>query len=117
MQRRTVWGLAFYACVGVGALVRPAMVPRVFGGRAETPSSRTEIRAVYGGLPLAMAALVALEARQPDRPMTRAVATLSLAMAAGRTAGVLAERRIDAPTAAFGALEVATGIALAPRTR
>lgn len=67
-----------YAAVGVGAFLRPSMVPAIFGGAATTPDARTEIRAVYGGLPLAVAtSLVA------DDRAVRPMALLSLGMAAG----------------------------------
>jgi hypothetical protein len=110
-------GAAFYLGVGAAALARPALVPAIFGGAAPTPAARTEVRAVYGGLPLAMAAIVVRERHRPARPMTTAVAVLSGAMAAGRLAGVVAERESDAVTRAFVVLEVATAVALAVGAR
>ncbi|MBJ7453364.1 MAG: hypothetical protein JHC71_14975, partial [Blastococcus sp.] len=47
-----------YAVIGVGAAVHPGLVPALFGGTAGTPEARTEVRAVYAGIPLALAAAV-----------------------------------------------------------
>lgn len=49
-------GAAFYAFIGVNALWRPKHVLRAFDLVAQTPAARNEIRAVYGGLTLAMSA-------------------------------------------------------------
>ncbi len=117
MNLRTVFGAGFYAGVGLAALARPELVPQVFGGAAPTATSRTEIRAVYGGLPLAMAALITAEAGRSRRPMTAAMAVLSGGMAAGRLVGVAVERESDGPTTLFGALEVATALALGSLAR
>jgi len=108
-------GAAFYTGVGLVAFVRPAFVPAIFGGRAPTASSRTEIRAVYGGLPLAMAGLVvAGSSKAEDGADSRAaaVATLSAAMAAGRLIGSAIEGEADGVTRLFIALEAATAAAL-----
>lgn len=121
MHPGVVAGAAFYAGVGVTAFVRPALVPSLFGGRAPTASARTEIRAVYGGLPIAMACLVLSEAR--GRPQdgcasrTDVVATLSAAMAIGRLAGSVIEGEADGVTRLFIALEAATAAALAAGVR
>ena len=106
-------GAAFYAGVAATALVRPALVPAIFGGTATTPASRTEVRAVYGGLPLAMAALIVSELHREARPMTVAMAVLSAAMAAGRVSGAVLEGEADAATRLFVGLETATAVALA----
>lgn len=117
MHPALVTGAAFYAGVGLTALVRPALVPAIFGGQAPTASSRTEIRAVYGGLPLAMAGMVLREARRGTKQraggMTDTVAALSAAMAAGRVVGSVLEGEADGVTRAFVALEAATAAALA----
>ncbi|MCW2817089.1 MAG: hypothetical protein JWN84_4544 [Nocardioides sp.] len=107
-------GAAFYTGVGTAALLRPALVPRIFGGSAPTASARTEIRAVYGGLPLAMAGFVVAESRSAatGSPRTDAVAALSAAMAIGRVIGSVAEGEADAVTRLFIALEAATAAAL-----
>lgn len=109
-------GAAFYTGVGFAALLRPAFVPSIFGGLAPTASSRTEIRAVYGGLPLAMAGLVVAESKNRSRGSvggkTDAVAALSAAMAVGRVIGAVVEGEADGVTRLFIALEAATAAAL-----
>ena len=45
--------------MGVYALAAPAALIRPFGVTPETPTSRSEIRAVYGGFGLAIAAVLA----------------------------------------------------------
>ena len=52
-----VLALAF-ALMGVGALAKPTLVTRQFGMRALEAAARSEIRAVYGGFGLAMAAML-----------------------------------------------------------
>lgn len=91
MNRWIAAGAAGYAGIGLAALARPSMVPALFGGAAENASARTEIRAVYGGLPLAIAATLAASATSA-LPM----AALSAGMAAGRGASMLFES--EAPT-------------------
>jgi hypothetical protein len=109
-------GVAFYTGVGIAALVRPAFVPTIFGGLAPTASSRTEVRAVYGGLPLAMAGLVLAEARNQAKggvgSKTDAVAALSAAMAVGRLVGSVIEGEADGVTRLFIAVEATTAAAL-----
>lgn len=109
-------GVAFYTGVGFAALLRPAFVPSIFGGLAPTASSRTEIRAVYGGLPLAMAGLLVAESKNRSRDgvggKTDAVAALSAAMAVGRVIGTVVEGEADGVTRLFIALEAATAAAL-----
>jgi hypothetical protein len=114
-------GAAFYAAVGVAAFVKPEWVPAAFGGQAGTASSRTEVRAVYGGLPLAMAAVVLAESRSRGavaaRPGTDTVAALTGAMAAGRLIGAAIEGEADGVTRLFVALEAGTAAALAVGAR
>lgn len=104
-----------YAAIGAGALLRPAMVPSVFGGSARTPESRTEVRAVYAGIPLAFATAVLRTEREgavARSAVLRTVGGASAGMALGRLGGALLERRLRAwPTAAFLALEVALAVA------
>ena len=90
VNRLVTAGALSYAAIGVAALARPSMVPAVFGGTAPSPDSRSEIRAVYGGLPLAAAGLLAAAPAASAGP----VALLRLGMAAGRATGMALE---DAP--------------------
>ena len=52
----------FFVGMGVYALAAPAALIRPFGVTPETPTSRSEIRAVYGGFGLAIAAVLAYAA-------------------------------------------------------
>ena len=114
-------GAAFYTAVGIAALVRPGSVPAAFGGTAPTASSRTEVRAVYGGLPLAMAGVVLAESKPRGAMCTRrgteTVAVLTAAMAVGRMIGAAVEGESDGVTRLFVALEAATAAALAVGAR
>ena len=112
MDTRTLSGALFYAGIGVAAMIRPTLVPWLFGATAPTAASRTEVRAVYGGLPLAIAALLVAEANKPQRPMTMAMAALSGGMAGGRLVGVGIEREANAVTSLLVAAEAGTALAL-----
>lgn len=95
-------GAAAYAGLGVVSFLKPGVVPSVIGSTAPNADSRTEIRAVYGGLPLAFAAsLVAT----PSSGTAIGVATAG--MAAGRAASAVFEGRPSAKMAGFIALELA----------
>ena len=114
MRRLVAAPALAYASIGLAALVRPAMVPAQFGGTAPTSTARTEIRAVYGGLPLALAGLIATG----GRPGRRAAAVASGGMAAGRLAGALLERDLRPwPTGFWLGVEVALAGALAAADR
>jgi hypothetical protein len=112
-----------YAAIGLAAAVDPARVPAVFGGTAGTPESRTEIRTVYAGLPLALAlSLAPIRGRTAaeDAGMLRTVRDASAGMALARLAGSAAERRLRIwPTGAFLAVEAGLAAAahLAGRRR
>jgi hypothetical protein len=108
MNRLVAAGAVTYAAIGVASFVRPARVPATFGGTAPTAAARTEIRSVYGGLPLAIAATLV------TMPTAAApMGVVSLGMAAGRAASTMLED--EPPTRAtrfFGALEIGLGVAL-----
>ena len=104
-----------HAAIGVVAALAPARVPALFGGAAGTPDARTEVRAVYAGIPLALAAsLVAASGSSArDDAVLRTVGAASAGMAVARLAGCVAERRLTAwPSGAFLALEAALAVAL-----
>jgi hypothetical protein len=107
--------IAVYAAVGAGGVVLPALVPAVFGGTAHTPESRTEVRAVYAGIPLAFAASVLRATGRPRaerRGVLVAVRDASAGMALARLGGAVVERRLRPwPTGAFLALELALVLA------
>jgi hypothetical protein len=84
----------FFAGMGVVALVRPAFIWAPFGVAPTTPASRNEVRAVYGGFGLAVAAL--LIGADSATASFRDGALISVAvalggMAAGRVLSTLVE--------------------------
>lgn len=99
-----VTGVAF-AVMGAAAIVRPAMVPAQFGAGAETAEIRTEVRAVYGGFGLAMAALLIGAAATSSSYRDGVALTVGIAlagMAVGRAVGAVLERPQGVyPTVAF----------------
>jgi hypothetical protein len=106
----------FYAAIGVAALVRPQTLLAHFDLPAETRNARNEIRAVYGGLTLAMAGLllVALVADTVFRPgILVALAVVSLGMPAGRLVSTLADGGIGRVPALFAGLELLAAAAIA----
>jgi hypothetical protein len=99
----------FYAAIGAAALLRPQTLLSHFDLPAETRNARNEIRAVYGGLPLAIAGLLlfALVADTAFRPgMLAALAIVSLGMPAGRLVSALADGGIGRVPALFAGLEL-----------
>lgn len=84
-----------FAAMGVGALVRPSLILAPFGVQPTTPESRSEVRAVYGGFGLAIAALLVLtddSAGLRDGVLV-AVAVSLAGMAAGRLVSAILEPR------------------------
>lgn len=107
---------AGFAAMGLAALARPGDVLAQFGVAVATPDGRNEVRAVYGGFGVAIAALLAYAALAD--PSTAdgilvAVAVALLGMAAGRLVGILAERPTGLhPVVTYLAIELAAGAAL-----
>ena len=84
-----------FAAMGTAALVRPAFIWAPFGAVPTTPEARSEVRAVYGGFGLAIAALLVLtddSAGLRDGVLV-AVAVSLFGMAAGRVVSALLEPR------------------------
>lgn len=104
--------LAFLG-MGLVALAQPRRIGHYFGTRFDTADGRNEVRAVYGGFGLAMAAaLVAAERIPALREGVLVTVALALAgMALGRVLGALVERPGRWPLI-FGLLEVAGATAL-----
>jgi hypothetical protein len=78
---------AGFAAMGLAALVRPREVLAQFGVATDTIEGRNEVRAVYGGFGIAVAALLAVAAL--GEPATGegivvAIAVALIGMAAGR---------------------------------
>lgn len=110
-----------YAAIGIFALAQPARVPQIFGGTASTSESRTEIRAVYGGIPLAFALALVRAGGDGARStgLRAAVRYASFGMGLTRLlSGGLERQVLPWPTGFFAAVELAAGAALyEPRTR
>lgn len=108
MNKLIAIGAASYAALGVAGLAQPARIPRTFGGTADTADSRTEIRAVYGGLPLAFAAALVAT---PAAAVPIGLATAG--MGVGRAVSIaLEDGETSAVSKAFVGIEVAWAAAL-----
>jgi len=93
-----IWVVAAaFAAMGIGALVAPTLVSRQFGIPSLTPDGRSEVRAVYGGFGLALAAVLGLAALSPDlrAGITLTVAVALLGMAVGRLVSAVIDRSLS----------------------
>ena len=86
--------IVFFVGMGLLALVSPESITRIFGIPTLTNAGRNEVRAVYGGFGLAVAAMLVLALNDPTlRPgVLLAVAASVGGMAAGRLVAALVER-------------------------
>jgi hypothetical protein len=107
---------AGFALMGLGALVRPRMVLEQFGVAVETPEGRNEVRAVYGGFGIAIAALLAVAALgdpSTGEGIIVAGAVALFGMAGGRVVSALVDRPAGfVPVWLYFAIEVIAGVAL-----
>jgi hypothetical protein len=84
----------FFAGMGIYALAAPAAMLRPFGVTLGNATARSEVRAVYGGFGLAIAAVLVYASRVPE-VRTGVLVTVGAAlagMAAGRLVSVFGER-------------------------
>ncbi len=86
----------FFLAMGTYALVTPSALAAPFNLSAKTPESRSEIRAVYGGFGIAMAAVLGAAALDIGGVRTGAVTTVGLALI-GMASGRLISRLLDTP--------------------
>lgn len=98
----------FYGLIGLAALLQPRHLLQGFGIEAEAVDSRNEIRAVYGGLPLAIAGLLTftLGGSNLADGILVALAAVSGGMAAGRLASAAIDRQMGRNPAIFTILEL-----------
>jgi hypothetical protein len=89
----------FFAGMGVYALAAPAALTRPFGIVIDSPEARSEIRAVYGGFGLAVAAVLAVAAADDD--LRTGIAVTVAASLAGMAVGRVISRLADKPTAFY----------------
>ncbi|MEU2039931.1 DUF4345 domain-containing protein [Nocardia niwae] len=106
----------FFLGMGVYALAAPAALIRPFGIRLTESSARYEVRAVYGGFGLAMAAVLtvaALDLGSLRGGIMAAVGAALAGMAFGRVvSAVLDERAAFYPTWFYCVVEVGGAAAL-----
>lgn len=87
----------FFLGMGVFALVAPAALVRPFRLVADAKQSRSEVRAVYGGFGIAIAAVLGVAASDPGGIRSGVVITVAAALA-GMAVGRLVSRVIDGAT-------------------
>jgi hypothetical protein len=107
---------AGFAAMAVGALVRPRAVLAQFGVAVDTAEGRNEVRAVYGGFGLAVAALLTVAALGDPYTAEGIVVAVAFALA-GMAGGRLISSAFEWPRSAypvwvFFAIEVASAAAL-----
>lgn len=83
-----------FALMGAAALLRPAHIGTFFDVRFDSVDGRNEVRAVYGGFGIAIAAalVIAVESAQFREGVILCVALALAGMAAGRMFSALFER-------------------------
>lgn len=86
----------FFLAMGLYALAAPAALAAPFHLSVETPESRSEVRAVYGGFGIAMAAVLGAAALNLGDLRSGAVATVGFALI-GMAGGRLVSRLFDTP--------------------
>jgi hypothetical protein len=109
----------FFLWMGIGALAAPERVLALFGVAVETADGRSEVRAVYGGFGVAMAALLLATWR---RPTLRDGVLVCLAIAvAGMAGGRVVSAMIDGTPgpwpSVFFVVELALAVALVAALR
>jgi Domain of unknown function (DUF4345) len=93
-----VWIVAgLFALMGVGALARPAALLESFGVPVDSPDGRSEVRAVYGGFGLAVAALLGVAAAGGGSAREGILLAVGVALA-GMAAGRLIARGVERPS-------------------
>lgn len=90
----------FFGGMGIFAFAAPALLARPFQLQVRSPLSRYEIRAVYGGFGIAMAAVLGWAATGASALHRGAALTVGAALA-GMALGRLVARLFDAPTAFY----------------
>lgn len=106
--------------MGVGAIIKPAIVRAQFGILELTPAGRNEVRAVYGGFGVFMAIALLVALRQADLrdgilfavAVAVAVAAALGGMAAGRVVSAAVDRAIDRAPLGYLVIEVIVAVML-----
>ena len=84
----------FFAGMGLMALAAPERITETFGMRGLTPEARNEVRAVYGGFGVVIAAMLLIAARDPAlaRGIYLSIGAALGGMAGGRIVSATVER-------------------------
>lgn len=90
----------FFLLMGLYGLAAPAALARPFRLKIDTPESRSEIRAVYGGFGVAIAAVLGAAAFDVGGIRTGAVIAVGAALS-GMALGRLVSRLLDTSTAFY----------------
>lgn len=104
----------FFAGMGLYALTAPATMVRPFGVTLATATARAEVRAVYGGFGVAIAAVLVYASRVPEA-RTGVLITVGVAlagMAVGRVVSVFDGRTPFYPNWFYCLVEVVAAVAL-----
>jgi uncharacterized membrane protein YjjP (DUF1212 family) len=98
----------FYFALGTLAILRPEQLLLGFGIQAKGVDARNEIRAVYGGFPLALSALLVSSLFSPGltRGILLCASVATLGMAVGRLISALIDHRIGKFPILFALVEV-----------
>jgi hypothetical protein len=90
----------FFLGMGIYALAAPAALTRPFGITLAEAAGRSEVRAVYGGFGLAIAAVLIFAAVNPGEVRTGIMITVAAALA-GMAVGRLVSAVVDERTAFY----------------
>lgn len=101
-------GVLMFAVLGLILLFKPEKLEAWVGIAAQTPEARTELRAWYGGLEVALAAFLVLGMFRPEiAPVACLVlALISIGPLCGRLIGFVADGSASASMWSIAAIEV-----------
>ena len=108
----------FYFALGITTLVKPTTLLSGFGLPAQSLDARNEVRTVYGGFPIAVAAFVmwSLTGAEQANGILLALAVASLGMALGRLVSAAVDGSIGRLPAFYIGVEFALAAMLAAGT-
>ena len=116
---RIVLWVAAVVFIGVGLLflIRPEQLAQGMGVMQPEAPARTEIRAVYGGIELALGVFFAIAARHQSRDWLTAGLVLAALVGGGaglaRVVGFVVEGEIDVRNVLWGTLELVGAVVAA----
>jgi hypothetical protein len=107
--------------MGAATLMRPGLIPAMFGSAQPTSEGRTEIRAVYGGFGIAVAVALAWAANTSTNTARGVLLAFGIGiagMAIGRLIGIVIERSASFhPTVTYLLIEIVAAAALVTASR